>query len=273
MLAFIEMEGTIGPVVSSILRRSFGARHCELVSWRQYAQSTARARPADLKHAIQFYPSLESIGGRLVVPHCGYERVCRDIRYFTLLSEPLERCAAHFQQHVRETGREARPFEQWIQDKAVRNLMTRKLAGTEHSNDAIQILETRVGCTGLAERLDESLLLIRRWANDSRLDLRYRLPKSDDDQSVRRRLLADARSRDLLVEANWEDIRLYLYAANELFPRQLAGYGSRLEADLLEFQEANHVIPPSRWQAASLAYRDALYHRAARISTALRRAA
>ncbi|MGD9856632.1 MAG: hypothetical protein AB7U20_16925 [Planctomycetaceae bacterium] len=273
MLAFIHIEAAVGPAVSDILRQSFGLGHCDLVSWRQYGRAHASPRLADLKHALQFYPALESVSGHLVVPHCGYERLRRDIRYFTLLREPLERSAAQYLEHVRAMGKEAPPFDGWISQEACRNLMTKKLGGTGNSDDAIQMLETRVGCTGLAERLDESLLLIRRWANRPQLDIRSRQLEPSAGDSGRQQLLTDPRSRDALIDANLEDIRLHLYVANELFPRQLAGYGSTLPADLEEFRASNQALPRSPWLVPGLVYRDAVYRRAAQISTAVRRAA
>ncbi len=273
MLAFIHIEATVGTAITTLLRQSFGLRHCDLASWSQYRQEYASPGITDLKRALLFYPALESVSGHIVTPHCGYEQLRPDIRYFTFLSEPLDRCASHYQ-HQRQTMRKDTPlFEEWIGQEVYHNFMTKKLAGTGRSDDAIQTLETRVGCTGLTERFDESLLLLRRWANSPRLDIRYGQPDASGPDDIKRQLLADSRSRKLLLEANEEDRRLYLYAANELLPRQLAGYGASLEADLSEFRTSNRSLMLYPRHLPSLVYRHAVYRRAAQLNTAIRRAA
>ncbi len=273
MLAFIHIEATVGTAVTSLLRQSFGLRHCDLASWSQYREEYASPGGTDLKRALLFYPSLESISGHIVTPHCGYEQLRPDIRYFTFLSEPLDRCASHYQHQRQTMHKDTPPFEEWIQQEVYRNFMTKKLAGTGKSDDAIQTLETRVGCTGLTEQFDESLLLLRRWANHPRVDIRYREQGVSAHDDIKRQLLTDSRSRERLMEANEEDRRLYFYVANELFPRQLAGYGSSLEADLAAFRSSNRSRTLYPRDLPSLVYRHAVYRRAAQLNTAIRRAA
>jgi hypothetical protein len=62
---------------------------------------------------------------------------------------------------------------------------------------------------------------------------------------IKRRLLNDPASRQMLVEANREDLALYRYVADEVLPRQEAAYGPSLVADVEAFREGNRSV--TRW--------------------------
>jgi hypothetical protein len=273
MLAFIHIEKAAGTTITSILRQSFGLAHCDLASWRQYRQEYAAPSKSDLERALFFYPGLKSISGHIVTPFCGYEQVRPDICYYTLLREPLQRCASHYQHQVQTMHKDAPPFEDWIRQEVYHNFMTKKLSGTVYAEDAIQTLETRVGCTGLVERFDESLLLFYRWANEPRLDLRYHKRNVAPHDEIKQQLLSHPKTRQMLIEANQEDLRLHFYVVNELFPRQLAGYGPFMAADLEEFRTHNRARSLYPRHLPSFLYRHAIYRRAAQLNSAIRRAA
>ncbi len=273
MLAFIHIEKAAGTTITTILRKSFGLGHCDLASWHEYRQEYAAPSATDLQRALLFYPRLQSISGHIVVPHCGYERLRPDIRYYTFLREPLNRCASHYQHQVQTMEKNPPPFEEWIQQEVYHNFMTKKLAASGRVDDAIETLETRVGCTGLVERFDESLLLLRRWANVPGLDIRYQHQNVAPRDELKQHLLCDPRTRNALIEANQEDLKLYDHVVNELFLRQSAQYGPSLRTDLEAFRAVNTPMPLYPAHLPSLLYRHAVYRRAAQLTSALRRAA
>ncbi|MEZ6054681.1 MAG: hypothetical protein R3C02_25465 [Planctomycetaceae bacterium] len=273
MLAFIHIEKAAGTTITTILRQSFGLGHCDLASWHEYRQEYATPSATDLHRALLFYPRLKSISGHIVVPHCGYEQICPGIRYYTFLREPLKRCASHYQHQVQTMDKEPPPFEEWIQQEVYHNFITKKLATSGRAEDAIETLESRVGCTGLVERFDESLLLLRRWANLPELDIRYQRQNVAPRDEIKNELLWNASSRQAIIDTNQEDLELYNHVVKELFPRQLAEYGAALESDLEAFRNAN--TPPRLYpgQLPSFVFRHAIYRPAARLTSALHRAA
>lgn len=273
MLAFIHIEKAAGTTITTILRQSFGLGHCDLASWHQYRQEYAAPSATDLQRAMSFYPKLQSVSGHIVVPHCGYEQVCPDIRYYTFLRDPLKRCASHYQHQVQTMDKEPPPFEEWIQQEVYHNFMCKKLAASGRADDAIETLESRVGCTGLVERFDESLLLLRRWANVPQFDIRYHRQNVAPRDEIKKYLLRDESTRAAMTEVNQEDIKLYEHVRNVLFPRQLSGYGSSMEDDVAAFRRTNEPDPLYPRQLPSLLYRRAIYRPAARLTSALRRVA
>ncbi len=273
MLAFIHIEKAAGTTITTILRQSFGLSHCDLTSWHAYRQEYAAPSATDLKRALLFYPKLQSVSGHIVVPHCGYEEVCPDIRYYTFLRDPLKRCASHYQHQVQTMEKEPPPFEEWIQQEVYHNFMTKKLAVSGRADDAIEALESRVGCTGLVERFDESLMLLRRWADVPQFDIRYQPQNVAPRDEIKKYLLRDESTRKAMIETNQEDLKLYNHVVYELFPRQLAEYGPSLQADLDAFHRTNAPSPLYPRQLPSLVYRHAIYRPAARLTSALRRAA
>jgi hypothetical protein len=273
MLAFIHIEKAAGTTITTILRQSFGLLHCDLASWRQYREEYAVPTAVDLRRAVQFYPGLESVSGHGVVPHCGFDRICPEIRYYTLLREPIRRCASHYQHQVQTMRKMTPPFDEWIRQEVYHNFMTKKLGGTDRAEDAIALLESRVGMVGLVERFDESLLLLRRWARHPRLDIRYRSQNVAPKDVIKDQLLSDPRTLQAIRDVNQEDQKLFEYIVRERFPRQVAEYGPELPGDLAAFRRDNH--PPRLYpqHLPSLLYRHAVYRRAAQLNSLIRRAA
>lgn len=216
MLAHIHVMKTAGQTICDILRQSFPLSHCDL-------QSPNVASAAELRWAQRCYPRLKSLTGHYVRPYGDLDAWSGSIRYFTFLRDPIQRCASHYQfMHSRNGYRV--PFFDWIR-KNGGDHQTRYFTSHRNADAAIEILERKVGFVGLVERFDESLVLWRRWANEPQLNIRYRSRNIAADNRIKQELLADPQSRALLDEFNREDSRLYQYAREVIYPRQLAVFG------------------------------------------------
>lgn len=222
MLAHVHIMKTAGQAISEIFRRSFPGQHCEL-------HTPVRATAADLWWAMQVYPRLKSIGGHCVVPHSDLERACQSLRYFTFLRSPVERCVSHYQFLV-SRNQERRPFLKWLAQRA--NYQTRMLCGVPDAERAIEMLETKIRFVGLLERFDESLLLLRHWATEPRLNLARRRHNVATDNHIRDEILSYPALVAEIHEHHAEDFRLYEYARDVVYPRQVADYGPALPGDL-----------------------------------------
>jgi hypothetical protein len=173
-----------------------------------------------------------------VVPLSNLAEACDSIRYFVFLRDPLERCISHYQ--YRRNKDERSDFEPWLERFA--NYQTRFLCRTHLVQDpwaiepdadrAIGVLTQRVGFVGLQERFDESLLLLRRWVGDADFDIEYRSRNIASSKDVRRRLMDDPRIVELIRAHHAEDERLYRFARDTIYPRQVAEYGPPLADDL-----------------------------------------
>lgn len=257
MFAFIHIPKAAGSTVASILRHSFLTRHCD-VRCGNGLKGRPKLTAAMLQRICWVYWRLESIQGHGVVPHSDLHQVAANIRFFTWLREPIQRCASEYQYRVLRGGLDM-SFEDWIGTDIAHNRMTYMLAGRPDADAAIEMVESRVGFVGLVERFDESLIMWRRWLDDERADIRYRAKNVMKDNRIKRQLLDDPASRARLEEANREDVRLYNHVVSCVYPRQVQQYGRSLEADVEQFTAVNCRPHPYPRQLASLALRRAVY--------------
>jgi hypothetical protein len=240
VLGFVHIEKTAGMSVHRIFQRSFGGRYCIVERWRL---SDDWFSAADYRKLRLFYPRLEALGGHWIKPYGDLREAIPDLRYFTFLREPLARCASHYQHQTVGMGRSV-PFEEWIAQDEYRNYQVRKLVGGENADAALRVLREEFLCVGLAERFDESMVLLRH-ACGGRLDIRHRPENVAGDPSLKDRLLADPGTRALLEEGNRADLELYQRVRDGLYPEQRKACGAGLEAEVERFLEANHAYQAS----------------------------
>jgi hypothetical protein len=239
MLAFIHINKTAGRTLRYILRSSFGLRHCEVEPWHA-AWTGPPFSAQDLKRVRKLYPRLESIAGHRVTGYADLDDGGgAPLKYFTFMRDPLKTCASRFQYNVQYRGKQGLDFDDWIQKDWTRNHQTRMIAGTADVSAAIEILRTKQVFVGLTERFDESLLLLKTLVAN-RLNLSYEPVNVSSANVIAPRLLADERTRELLIEANQVDQQLYDFVAKELYPSFQRAYGPSLEADVAAFQGTRH---------------------------------
>jgi hypothetical protein len=219
----------------------------------------------DLRRLRRVYPRLKSISGHDVRPYNDLAEAEPDIRFYTMIREPLERCVAHYNFQVVTHGLRL-SFEEWITDSRYPNRMTYHLSGTQDADAAIEVIRKRLFFVGLSSRYDESMLLLQKLSGDPKLrtdyprydpDGRGRLQrilfadpryKHVPDDRVAREILSDPKRRAVVEAANQADLKLYSFVRSELFPEQIRAYGSSFAADLEAFRNRRErVLPSPRW--------------------------
>ena len=241
MLAFINNRRCGSETIESVLRSSFARRHCEL-SVRNSRKASPVIAAEELRRAQKIYPRLDCISGHGVVPWSDLVTEYPDLRFFTFLRSPLERCASEYQFLVNRDGMR-RTFESWIQSTEARNHQVRQLCGHEDAETAIEMVQNRLGFVGLIDRFSESLVMFRRWANDERIDIRYHARNVTRDSRIRVQLLRNLETRRQLLDANREDLKLHAFVESTLYPTQVHAYGTRLEMDVEAFEAFNVPAP------------------------------
>jgi hypothetical protein len=231
LIAYIHVMKTGGQTMCDILRQSFPGEHCDL-------QVKGVATADDLRFARRFYPRLRSIAGHGVVPLSNLGEAAGSIRFFAFLRDPVERCISHYQ--YRRNKDEMSDFEPWLEKFA--NYQTRFLSRTHAIQDpwaiapeadrAIEAVERHVGFVGLQERFDESLVMLSRWVADPEFDIEYRSRNVATKSSIRKQLLGDARTVELIRAHHVEDEKLYRHVRDHVYPRQVAQYGPALADDV-----------------------------------------
>lgn len=231
MLVFVHINKTAGSTLRSILRSSYGSRHCEVEPWEgRWLDTPFDAE--DLRRVRKLYPNLASIAGHRVVGHVDLQ--ANDLRYLSMLREPLKLAASRYQYRINHRQKHDLTFEQWIDREWVRNPQCKRMAGSANAADAIATIERTGMFVGLTERFDESVVMLQRLvAHD--LDISYESVNVANDNTISKGLLSDARTRRLLESANVEDLELYEYVRDEMYPRLRREVGPSLEPMVQRF--------------------------------------
>ena len=234
MLVFIHISKTGGTTVSYILRSSYGLCHCQVEPWHDRRTGPPFSTD-DLQRLRRYYPNLVSIGGHRVRGHVDLQENGTEFRYFTLIRHPLKRHASYFQFKVQEGGSKD-VFEEWVvQREWPRNRQTKAIAGVADVDKAIRIIQAKNIFVGLAERFDESMVLLKAlMAND--LNISYKRVNVARSNTLAQRLLSTESTRQMLIEANQADLELYNYVSQELYPTFQREYGPSLDADVADYR-------------------------------------
>jgi hypothetical protein len=232
MLVFIHINKTAGSTLRSILRSSYGSRHCDVEPWHG-AWTDPPFSAEDLRRVRSIYPRLASIAGHRISGAVDLQAA--GLRYLTVVREPLKLCASRFQYRLDHRDRHDLSFEEWIEKDWARNAQTQRIGGTTDAADAIGVIERKDVFVGLTERFDESMVLLKGLrAGD--LDIAYEPVNVARRNTLAGDLLGDERSRGLLEEANEADLELYRYVVEDLYPRFRREYGPALDADVAAYR-------------------------------------
>ena len=262
-LAFAHLMKTAGQTMRDILRRNFGAQHCDTLL---FEKTTAR----DWRWMKLCYPRMRSIAGHCITPTDPiFDSYFPEARFYTFLREPVSRTISHYQFLV-NGGHRVPPFAAWLEEN--RNFMTKRLAGQENVQAAIDILEEKISFVGLMEHFDESLLLWRDWTGLPNLEIRYHFVNCAPATTTRENILSIEENLDRIREATEEDAKLYRYIVEQKMESQRSRYGVALADDLAAFQTSkSNSEPPSGKTPAARLKRNLIYRTGLRSPKADRR--
>jgi hypothetical protein len=254
LYAFTHIDKTAGRTVRAVLRRSFGAGHCEIRT--PYARRPADPNDRsvyvtgdDLRRVRRIYRHLRGIAGHNVKPYSDLDTACPGIRYFIFLRDPVKRYLSHYKNKALQYDRA--DFDRWASLVAMQDFQTRTLAGEANAQKAIDLIGRRVGFVGLTDAFDESLLMLGRWLGDPDFRPEYRPVNRLADKSRARdaareqadlSYLDDPTVRARLMEMNALDQQVYDFAVREFFDRQRLAYGDTLAADVAALRQRCSAI-------------------------------
>lgn len=232
LLAFVHIEKTAGITLNRILRASFGRQHCDAGP----IQGISHFNEKEVRELEAIYPNLRSIAGHQIRPVSDLAQ-SRDIRYFTMVRDPLARCASHYQHQLQKMGKTI-PFNEWMETEKYWNFQCRKLSDSGTAEEAIEKLRDFL-FVGQTERFDESMTLLKQLVDWSELDVRYKRKNVASDNSIKREVLSHYQ-HELLVMNN-EDLKLHDFVTSELYPAYQSNYTGNLAA---EADQLKHLKPP-----------------------------
>ena len=244
MIAVVHIHKTAGTTLASVFKRSFGARHCDV-----HAENPSRPFSADDLRRLRrrFYPRLRSVLGHDVRVYSGLEDAVDRVQWVTYVRDPVSRTASHYQ-YDRVVGGVDLPFEEWITHDAVRDRQTRILAGPDATADDAIALLPRFALVGVTERFDESLMMMKRFVGMR--DIRYASKWVAPTNDIKQRLLTDPEAVAAIEAVNRHDLALYEHVVSEVFPKQVAEYGTSLDADVAWFRRSNRGMTRARMYAS-----------------------
>lgn len=218
LLAFIHIFKTGGTTFTGILRRNYGTRHFDTRLLKRDDVMTA----AQLRRALWVYPRVLTLAGHGIRPFSDLDRHFKNLHYCSFLREPVARVVSGFQFRARhcilyegwkpETRDEIAAFF----DRSVVELGSDTVGAFSQSGDldeALLMLEERIGFVGIVEDYDRSLAVLREWAKPLGfdLDIRYRrsnVSAAKDDAKARPFAGSIARIAEYAAEVKRDSGRL-----------------------------------------------------------------
>lgn len=237
MIAFVHINKTAGTTLRYILRSSYGQRHCDVEPWHAPWSDPPFSRE-DLRRVRKVYPHLASIAGHRVTGYVDLSEPGYQVHYVTFLREPLAMCASRFQYQLDYRKKSNLVFEQWIQKDWVGNAQAKCIVSTGSATDAIRVIRERNMFVGLTEHFDESIVLLKRLRAPD-LDIAYTPMNTAKGSQLARHLLEDRGTRQMIVDANQEDLELYEHVARYTYPAFQQEYGASLDTAVSEYRNGN----------------------------------
>ncbi|MFZ7126488.1 MAG: hypothetical protein ACOWWM_10095 [Desulfobacterales bacterium] len=233
-LAFVHIEKAAGTTLIHLLRKNLFPGYMDVRPVNRRRNHSFG--PKDLAAHLCINPLLTGFGGHSVTPYGDLETVFPNLRFITLLRNPVDRYVSQFRYLVR-IQRIPDDFEAFLANPHYEDFQTNKLDPSGDPVGAFQTLKNRMLEVGLVEEFDTFLLRLTRKLGADRFDPHYQVRNAARSRESADRLLD--RYEDRIVERNRKDSWLYGKVESELIPDLNAEYGPSLASDLGRFQQEN----------------------------------
>jgi hypothetical protein len=246
LFAYVHIPKTAGTTLNHLLRRNFFMRYLDVRPFSTASAGVFRAR--DLRLSLRLNPSLQCISGHAVRACSDLETLVPDIRYFTLVRDPLRRFVSAYLYRVDVMKREM-SFQEFLAAESNWNLQTRLIAGRPDVDAAKEMLARRFWLVGRCEEFAEFVVLFAGKLRPAAFDPCYENQniaerRGGDKATLARQLIEE--HRDAIVSRNELDIELVEHVKREVLPPQRAAYGPGFAEDLRAFKESLGRARPSR---------------------------
>lgn len=225
-LVFAHLQKTAGQTMREILRQRFGTNQVDL---QMPPEELTEKR---FRFIHRFYPKAECFSGHAFMPWTPVGDL-PGVRFFTFVREPVSRTISAYQ-YLTETGKNPGPYLEWVESE--RNRQVSRLCGKQDLDAALEVLQNRIGFVGLTEHFDESLVMWHRWANDPKIEIRYKRINVSSNKALKEEIQSSDECMEKTREITDLDQQLYQRVKSEIYPAQKLEYGEHLAADLDAFR-------------------------------------
>lgn len=232
ILAFSHIPKAGGTTFIYILSQYFGLRYFRPIPRQNHGIQAYKSE--NLAQDLNLHFRTKCIGGHWIVPYQDYGRLDNRLVWFTFLRDPISRTLSQYEYQVHRY-KLASDFPKWADKFGQKDQQVKQLAGESNLNKAKVTLANKFRAVGLVEKYNESLLIFKDRLGLSDLNLSYGTPKNASQGSIKKKIIKNFDEyRDLIIEMNQLDLKLYEYVLETIWPQQVKDYGEkRLKNNLL----------------------------------------
>lgn len=156
------------------------------------------------------------------------------------MRDPVKRYLSQYQHWIEKKNLDV-DFRKFMEIEDLANFQTRKYAGRDNLDEAKRVLEQNFLLVGYVEAYDEFLVLLKKKLSKMNFCINY------ERQNLAMNLVQVGtileEYAEEITERNKNDIALYEFVKQELYPRYKLEYAGDFQADLMNFIETKEQIP------------------------------
>jgi len=215
IIAFIHIEKAAGQTFIRIMENNFVYRHCRVAPLRK--EHCGVFKWADLTTLLKINPFISSLAGHSIVPYSDLQENIPDIRFVTILRDPIQRYLSHYQYWVQVLDKQI-SFEEFLSLEELKDFQTKKIAGTANLTAAKEIIQNKIFLTGIVEEFENFLVALKNKMAPEPIDISFKRLNIAKDNTIKNHIhqrLNDYQER--IVNNNRLDLELYDFVKNKNF--------------------------------------------------------